>query len=220
MKVVLLIRRTKPYYEQGIISIDHLVPDKAKVLAAIDAWPFKIPYLQFRKELDRIAAITRNGFDEIIPWQDSEAVARLERGTWLVPVDEDDWLAPHFISAVRNYITEPGRKYLTWDVYRKKADGGRLKNTFVESCGYGLELPYSHWQDVTNHMRIKSVSPIPSILAVRNETVASLGVMMYRPGTDLVETLKKAMMLMPSDMPKEFKRQYDLYQNLLAEAVE
>lgn len=180
----LLIRRTKGYFD-GQIDLKHVVRDTRTVSDVLKTWDLKLPYMEFRLRLRQIAEMSLNqAFESIIPWSDSRAVAALPEGSWLLPIDEDDWLHPGFLDIVQSRPIPDRAKILTWGVLRKEADGAGPKDHlhFVESCGYALKLPVD-WKMITNHMLVseqsaKDMHHLKPVLAIRNETPASIGFML------------------------------------------
>lgn len=155
-----------------------MVKNTETVEDAIRSWDLNVPYLEFRKSLRQIAEQSwpENPFNQIIQWSDRSAVEEVEAGSWLVPMDEDDWLAPRMVETVQEMAAKTEKNVITWKVHRLASDGKQIEKNFVESCGYALKLPYD-WQAITNHMLIngKSSEHITEVLAIRNETVASVG---------------------------------------------
>ena len=224
-KVILLIRRSHAFWLSGEIDPDYILRDDrraAKVRAAVRQWDetFWLGYRDFRLELRAIAADAHAGagFDEIIPWCDRSAVQSQPPGAWLVPVDEDDWLAPRIVGELRDVCPKHCTDLLTWDVVRKAADGAARPNpnTFVESCGYAVRLPFD-WGSVCDHMRLRlPMSPtLPSVLSVRNETPASMSFLYRNSVEGVVSALRKAVTATDAGIPPEFHGPWSRYQVLL-----
>jgi hypothetical protein len=221
MKIFLLIRRTKAWYE-GRVDLSTITRHSAEVERAVGTWQRRMGYLPFRHALRRIAQKTLNGFDGVVQWSDQDAVASLPRDAWLIPLDEDDWLHPNFVRVVKSHKVPDDTMVLTWDVQRKEADGRVLqeKNRFVESCGYALRTP-ADWLTITNHMLVPGdgkVFHIPRLLAVRNETPASVGFLIKNGNPDAAITAAlKTSAAAHFQLPPWARLQFHTYTRLLEE---
>lgn len=220
MKLVLMIRRTWGYYKDGTIDLRGIVGSEQRSLAteAIEGWDLAIPYLQFRSRLRDIAegSWLSNRFDRRVMWSNQKAVKFLRPGTWLLPMDEDDWLAPGAATAIRRAMTEE-QNLITWKVHRTAADGTVVSKEFIESCGYAVRLPCP-WTIITNHMVAAGDAGcrIDEVLAVRNETVASVAYLANR--ADRKAVIAKALRADFHDPPWA-REQRDEYVALLQKSL-
>lgn len=215
MKVYLLIRRTKKYYETGEMDIPPEITYKSQLIERLKSWPFGMDYMEFRSRLRKISESSLKGFDEIIPWANIEKVRSLENG-WLLPIDEDDWLAPDIADRIRSFRFEQSK--LGWRVYRFEADGRVVYNPFIESCGCAFGLPTKLENEILNHMEIaNNLVTMNDVLSVRNETISSLSYMGARYYATFEESIKKSLSSSPFGLPEIFKPQYEMYMNLLSE---
>jgi len=222
----LLIRRTKDHYE-GRIDLTNVVAGNKTVADIISLWDLKLPYLEFKRRLRSIAELSHaQNFESVIPWSDSSAVSKLPEGAWVLPIDEDDWLHPDFVKLFKVTRVWVRARFLTWGVLRKEADGGGPKDPqgYVESCGYALRIPAS-WPLVTNHRQISEQSirltqHLKPVLAVRNETPASIGYMMKQGSPrNAIETSVRNRAFDQKRLYLWTKPQADAYYNLLEEAL-
>jgi len=216
MNLVLLIRRTESYWRDGKIDLHRIIKDTTKVEKAISKWDLNVEYLAFRKKLREISelTITQNNFDMIIPWSDKGAVESLPDGTWLVPMDEDDWLAPDFTNVFKNTVVSQS-EVVTWPTHRTHANGSTVVNNFVESCGYAVRLPVDDWRKITNHMIISPYYlSLSGCLSVRNETIASVGYLL-RSSDALRDVINSALKKEYRDDPEWARGQRWKYLELL-----
>jgi hypothetical protein len=225
VSIVLMIRRSEAFWRHGTIDPGFIIrnPEKAaKVSAAIEWWntKFWFSYIDFRMALRSLALELHRqaGFVEIVPWQDQGAVARFPENSWLVPIDEDDWIAPGMAHRLRSVCSNCTFNTVTWDVIRKSADGATAinPNTFVESCGYACRLPFD-WLPICNHMHIKAPSKrdIAEVLALRNETPASMAFLYKNSIDDVLPALRRAVAATGEGVPPEFLGVWIDYQSLL-----
>lgn len=215
--IVLMLRRMKDYWLRDKISLDHVVGDKNKIKSTIEDWPFEMPYMEFRKRLRDIShfSLKNNRFDMVVNWSDRKTIESLPRGTWVVPMDEDDWLDPNFESGIRaTQKIFPNEKVFTWQTVRVNPKGQVLHHDFHESCGYAVKLPCD-WIKVVNHMEIPATAfhICGQPLAIRNETIASLGFLM-RTKEPLWDTLEQSVSF-NKHIPKCFENQHKAYRELL-----
>src|SRR5206468_7308983 len=95
-------------------------------------------YIEFRRLIAELSASLyfNSKFDEIIQWLDRTCIAGQPAGTWVVPIDEDDWIDPQLPSTVRSAVADATENLVTWNVVRKEANGQTKlnPNPFIESC--------------------------------------------------------------------------------------
>jgi len=225
MEKVLLIRRKKQYYENGILgwSIHHFYKE------LIQPWNFffNLKYLDFRKKLAAIAQETfdQNKFDQIIPYEDFERVRKLSPGTLLLPIDEDDFLAPNMILELEKEFD--GRD-LYWDVFRVKSKGrvSYIKGTarwLVASCGYCVQLPTRSSQ-ITYHWCFKkeNMKYINKLYSLKLNAISSISLIRSNHNPTFEYHIKEIVSWLNSEykIPEEFRVSFDKYRDLLRELLE
>ncbi len=224
MKKVLLIRRTKKYYENGIIGwkIHNFYPSMVKFWN----FSFKMKYLQFRKKMTAIAQETfeQNNFDYIIPYKDVKRIKRFAKGTLLIPIDEDDFLSPNMISEIEK---EFDNRNFYWDIIRVKSKGCILqrkgKDTYIsESCSYGVKLPIDfsqimyHWKFNRDNGKY-----IQKVYSLKIDTPGSISVLRRNPRT-FEFCIKEIFLWLNYEykIPNQFKIYFEKYIDLLKELLE
>jgi hypothetical protein len=225
MKKVLLIRRTKEYYDSGTLGWK-----EHKFFAEFaDHWNFSfgMNYISFRKELVKISeeSIFKSKFDLIIPYEDPVAVNALPLGSLLFPMDEDDWLSSSLIPEIDKIFTG---KHLYWDIYRIWTDGNQKRvsmieeDNLVETCGYAISLPIE-FRVITHHWVLakSDAQYLPKMLSLKLDTAASMSCMAHR-GQHRFEAIVKHMyqaINLPKLFPEEYFSYWDKYVALCEELL-
>ena len=228
---VLMIRRSQQYWLSGDIKMPSTVSPSSgdKVKGAIQWWDstWRLKYLSYRHRLREIAEATHsaNRFDQTVHWSNREALCRLATGSWIVPLDEDDWLHPELVPDLRKQLLTCETNVYRWGVLRRSFQGkvSANPNSFVESCGYAVRSPVQ-WQWLVDHMSLPATHILMSPRAVRNETVGSLGVFINNSREEIMLGLHNAIeSYEEEDFPEPFRIQGKqlnaLYKDLWSSAV-
>lgn len=167
-KVIVVIRRNKNYTPW--IEIDNKIQWWNEV--------FKIPFLEFRRELSNIAF---NNHDEIQAdkiyytieeFQDDKDL--IQPQDWIIPIDDDDWLCDDVCSKIRDIDTK--EDLISWQcnvisIFQSKGGQNwnkleRIKNHikinhsipgFTFSCCYGLRNTTATLENIYSHMEVSNL---------------------------------------------------------------
>ncbi|MGC4031631.1 MAG: hypothetical protein QM754_07850 [Tepidisphaeraceae bacterium] len=230
-RVVLAIRRSKTYWLDSKIDPSDVLNgteiDQAN--ASIKWWnrTLRVSYQDFRRQIQALAATSHEQarFDEIIPWTDIDTIQKQLPGTWIVPIDEDDWIDPSLADVLRLAVRVKNAKVAVWDVVRREADGRAAlnPNPFIESCGYAVRLPFP-MAAIQDHMElgpsdaVRSEAwciPIEQILSIRNQTPGSLGFLATESVAQIVESIALSRNRLSDDLPPPFLRYLQSYRKIL-----
>jgi len=242
-RIYLWIRRSKKYYNEIIQNpiyrstniMSHLTIDEDGIehfSKAMFIWKlfFGMSYGEFRKRLVNIAALSYapNNFDGIVEYRDVDKLEGL-KDTWILPVDDDDWLAPNCVQTVRSLDTE-GKNGITW-----KAIGITPYNTLgidplewddrceLRSCEYvikdlGERKIESHWvMDTYNKTHPEQMLRLDDYLSVKLDNIGSISVVRSRNIDELMSLMRNGILLPKFDCLKDYDHLVDLYNELLTE---
>ena len=237
-KIVFLIRRDKEYYLNSKLSVLEL---KFKFFEGlkdkISAWNFffGMRYTDFKKRLADIAfsTVIKNKMDALYSWSDWEVISDLKDDTWIVPIDEDDWVVPDLADVLRK---EEDHKMYYWKNLKIDQEG----NSFIEkididrhkkfskfnciaSCAYSLQLPQKttliHAHDLADEAMGKDAHQIDKTLSVNIKNISSLSYMVLHVKSIedlLVHTREKHLVKMTENL-ESFSSEVDQYNDLLKE---
>lgn len=226
MKIVLLFRRKKELFLYNEIGWEneyyHFVKE------SISAWNlfFRMDYISFRKRLREITeqSVSKNNFDLVFLYEDIQEIEKLEPGTLVVPLDDDDWLSSSFSKEVAPYEGTD----LYWNVYRLWG-GGKRKffnniDSIVPSCGYGTILPCKF--DILNYHWLfnkEKAHYIDKVLSVKLDNPSSMEFLWRKGKLVSFEKLIKRIfstMRLPGEMPEEFNLYWNRYIDICKELLE
>ena len=237
MKIMLVIRRSKDYWlndkiDTGkILSLSPYLQGRAD--QAIVMWNicFKMQYIDFRKKLRNIAwkKVEENSFDDIHEYFDINEIKKIEHGTLVIPIDEDDWISSELTNTLRALGLSP-KKGVHWEIL-KHCDGVFLHKRLAcaESCGYGFIYPVSRLK-LCDHQSIRDKSIfdcyIPKVLALKKHNISSLSKLRHanaRHAISLKHYFVKQINEQLSEVdtvPMEYKKQEEEYLELIKELKE
>jgi len=152
---------------------------------------FKMNYREFREKLCEIARSTyvRNQFDAIFFWRDWEIIQHYGNDTYVLPIDDDDWLSPNVVSVIRKTIEERGlRDLFRWDIAYTSPMGDRTTLNYEEtyaSCCYLARMPfpmeYLVWhQNLVFQKHSWVPYDIKQVLAVKLHNISSISYLYER----------------------------------------
>jgi len=226
MKKVLLIRRTKEYYEEGKLGRreHYFVPN------FVGPWNlfFGMKYMDFRKRCVKISeeSISKSKFDLIIPYEDKAAADALPSGSLVVPMDEDDWISSSLLPEITKVFTG---KHLYWDIYRIWWNGqeqGRFSKmkemNLVRSCGYALATPVE-FSMIQYHWALRAVGSqyVPKMLSLKLDTPASISHLRRKNRCQhegIVKNIYQTLRL-EKLVPEEYSSYWDQYIELCQELL-
>jgi len=234
MKIVLIIRRNKNYWLNNKIDHSCIANDYRSnfILQMIQVWNFcfKMKYIDFRIRLRDIAFPTfeRNNFDDIIMYFDEDKYNSLEKGTLIVPIDEDDWFSLYLVENLRK-IQEPFNS-VYWDTHFREADGELNTNSNQKkcsiSCAYGMKVPCSFNVIKYHAYAKKNGYYLSKFLSFKNQNISSLSFFHFMARTltikQIIEMLKKNINNTNNTniYLEEYKQEHILYKELLKELLE
>lgn len=177
----------------------------------VETWnaTFNIPYHEFRQRLKAIAQSNLNRVENA-RFATSEAVPP---GALLVPVDDDDWFAPHLADRLSEetdpsilgyywirHILEPGRHLRRWKGLLKEALTGKIilsTNNYALREGPGMAPLALHHLDASRYFltRPRELKYLPMALSMHNRSLASQTVLAKGRPTitrdELIETYER-----------------------------
>lgn len=228
-KIVLYVRRARKYFN-GEINFGE-GRDRAEsrnFKKAMHGWKmfFKMDYYHFRHRLAQIAyqSYLPNRFDQIIFWDDWDVIKKFGEDTWVIPIDEDDWISPDLVAKLREEISEE-KQLITWQVFYTTQEGiARLEKnrSLYRSCCYSFRMPchtvfLRYNVALANNAARRQRYRIEVPLAVKLDNISSLCAM-YTIGSrwDLVlKTVQNRYLLHPSNLPEEYVPYVQQYNELL-----
>lgn len=162
--IVLWIRREKEYFMNGKISgyAYHSKEAPAKKIIPrikrIDQWNqyFSISYYDFRKGLQKISESLYSSLsvDRIVLWNDEKEFISLKDGTWIFPIDEDDWINPNTFSLVAKDLEIVKENLVLSDILIKTVKAYSYCNSplcNICSFGYFIRTP-CEFKTVAHHI--------------------------------------------------------------------
>jgi len=232
-KIILLVRRSQDWFHgmSDHYSLRYLSNRSSRRLHhAMDGWRmfFKLPYVEFRKKLSLLARKTYlpNEFDAIFYWCDWDMISRYPDGTWVVPIDEDDWLSRRFVSVVKQAIGGCSHENLIrWDIREIDTNGGRIRcRGPYPSCSYAGKMPFPqlllmcHWRFWKRPIDFPYLEcGIPDILALKIDSISSMSFMWAGEFSRLIRVAKERIFLDGSVIPEDFRPYVGEYNEILRE---
>lgn len=238
MKIICQIRRSKKYFETNTVS---LPSNFTKTYAMyfnlrMVAWKllFRMSYVEYRRRLAEIAfeTIKKNNFDDIFLYYDNKRIEKLDLGTLVIPVDEDDWFSPDLVKTLRSI--EDTYEIIIWHAYHdNNLDRGKYKIStthnfrIVSSCCYGLKTPFLE-KKLRTHTNISKEGSyiIPNLLSFKLANPGGISSLIYKNEVFSIESVKKRIMYhislnLNNDIiyPEEFKYGYSQYKDLLRDLI-
>lgn len=149
--IFIWIRRTTDWADEAAFRAQ-LDP---RFLGRVDLWDvtFTMPYREFRSRLRRIAA----GQLEKVAGAVVETWERIPENGWVVPIDDDDWLAPHAARRLGEEVRD-GMHGIVWSqlVLEVPIDLGHRVSL---ACRRLLKLPPRWFIATNNSMLRKGAAP-------------------------------------------------------------
>ncbi len=131
---------------------------------------FSMPYFDVRKRLHEIAFsdLGSLGFDLVFDHIDDQVIERIRRleDFWIVPVDDDDWLSPNLVPALKQINSEETMCHWKWLSFSPTSiasgvpilqEGSRKGMDALVSCSYAVR-PCAEIKNITNHSHTKGLS--------------------------------------------------------------
>lgn len=187
-KIVLVIRKSKEWFHgipDKILFTEDVPTLRAKHL--IQGWNmfFDFTYSQFRKEMEDIAecGYFQNNFDSIFKWIDWDILQHYDSDTWIVPIDNDDWMSPHLVTTIRQYLSVIPEKMgiIRWNMaYINQFSHCRIKRgQWCSSCEYAIRMPclkenINGHDSMTKMFHVSETYHIPETLTVNVHNIGSL----------------------------------------------
>jgi len=219
-KIILLIRRTREYYLEDK-PMSYL--SERRYLWNLF---FKLPYIEFKKRLAKIASLTylANKFDRIYLWGEYEEVNK--EGNIIVAIDEDDWISTSLAEELRNFDFQ-NKPIVKWQVLNLRCD----KSPFLKqvnwddrptaSCGYAIRSPYRieciyRAYNIMYHVN-KDAIKLDKVLSVKVDNFASISFLEGQTSDTLLKYMRKGYLVEQVALLHEYREQVDLYNELLLE---
>jgi len=247
MKIYLWIRRTKEYYNMTVKNNNGI--DKSYYLEHIDkplqitkwakrtenglmTWRlfFEMPYLEFRKKMAEIAALTYewNNFDGIFEYEDWDKLKSF-KDVWILPIDEDDWLNPNCVKTLRSLDLDK-IEVVRWKVYITDYKGiFQLDNEdflfyqATRSCSYITRninkdmINFDYAMDSFIKKNRKRVLDIDDYLSVKLDHLGSISCLRTFNAEFFVEQIRQHYLMQKTSFSEEYNHLIDLYNELYTE---
>lgn len=226
-KIALCVRRSLHYFHDDLQLTEFWWWNgREKFRNTIKGWNlfFGMNFIEFRHRLSYIAAQTYlpNRFDHILFWEDWDVIKELDENTWLVPIDEDDWIGPHLVDELKEAIPK-AEDFIEWDAVTIDCDGSSKIKHFraVLSCAYALKMPceqpyITHHANTLDGKFKRVVHKLDKCLAVKLENISS--VTQLGDGIDLtIRAVQNMSLIQPSDLLTDYQPYIEQYNNLLKE---
>ena len=226
MRTYIVIRRSERYFNGDMDFFDHDAVYYRNFQTSVRTWNmfFNMKFLEFRRKLSAIAysSYPTHLVDGIFHWLDFRAIEQLEEGSLLLPIDEDDFLAPDVIDVVKR---QEDHQVYWWTPYCI-APNGEMFNKYpftIASCAYLIKTPASE-PYIASHLALSKGNDIEKFelkedLSLRIEGISCVTFLAWkcRKVGGMIEVAKNRMFIQKKEELKKYYRLIDKYNELLAE---
>lgn len=229
-KIILLVRRSQDWFHGECDQLRVRDRFHRRFRHVLGGWKmfFELPYVDFRRKLSLLARKTYlpNEFDAIFYWCDWDTISKYTDGTWVVPIDEDDWLSCRFVSVVRETVEKCSHENLIqWEVAYGNSHGDEGSHgDLYPSCSYAVRMPFPellmrhHWRFWRRPIDFSySTYKVSDVLTLKIENISSISFMWHGGFDRLIEVAKERQFLDGSVVPEEFRSYVGEYNEILRE---
>jgi hypothetical protein len=229
-KVIILIRREREYYLTRNTNVFTWNTGCFRALKErVEAWNFffKMKYDDFKTKLSEIAYLTilRNNMDALYLWSDWDSFSNMGEDTWIVPIDEDDWVFPNMVDVIREEENHPVYYWKSIHISREGNTETQLRGIdgCIPSCSYSLQLPsktiFIRAHGVTDKKYGSSFHLIDQVLTVQVKSIGSVSSLVWYTKTieEIRSCVKRRPFLKNTEELKGFSEEIKKYNEVLAE---